>query len=188
MKFLGGIRNWGALRALRKRKSEKRMRQVVNFHRAQKVGIIFESTGEHFFVLVKQYVQYLKETHGIRQVMAMGYVDDVEEPFYHRHQLNFDYFTRKDLNWWGIPSCDQSTNFCETEFDILIDFTKNDCLPLRFVMQDSKAKFKVGRSYDTLVDYDLTIQTKEDATFDKYASQVNHFLTNINHRNEKQRV
>lgn len=188
MKFLSGIRRWGSERRLNKNQTEQRRPQVYNFHGAQEVGILFNSLNEHYFLLVKKYVKFLKEAHGMRHVLAMGYVDSKEEPIYHKHQLNFDFFTQKDLNWWGVPNSDICTNFCSNDFDILLDFTSGDCLQLRHMAQRSKSKFKVGRVDDLSIAYDLIIQIDQDAAFDKYVEQINSVLTNINHHDEKKRV
>jgi len=182
MGLLGGIKRWSAKRSLRKKATvERKRRQVVNFHRAQKVGLLFESTSEHMFILIKKYVAYLREEHGINNVKALGFVDGKEEPIYHRHDLFFDYFTKKEITWNGQPKSDAVRNFVEEDYDILIDCTKGECTPLNFVAVDSKAAFKVGRIGDFDDHYDLVIQLDENSTFDKYVAQVNHFLSNINH-------
>lgn len=181
MGVIGGIKKWASDRAIAKVGAQRGRREVMNFHRAQKVGLLFESTSEDFFSLIKYYVAYLKEEHGIVEIKALGYVDAKEEPRYHRHDLYYDYFTKKDVNWMGRPKCDSARHFVETDFDILIDCTRGECVPLNFVGVESAAKFKVCRSQPHEDHYDMVIQVDDSVPFDTYAKQLNNFLSTINH-------
>lgn len=159
----------------------KRRRRGSNFSTANHVAILYKDEDEQFFKQIKAYVKYLHEEHGIRKVMAFGFIDTDEKniPIWHAHKLKFDYFTRADLNWHLKPSTAVQT-FTDQEFDILIDLSDEDCVPLRWVLAHSQAKMKVGRQGNTHdKDYDLLIDVETDERKDKFIEQVNFYLSNL---------
>ncbi len=173
---------WGR-KKLSSRISGNRNVQVSNFHNARSVALLYEEKGESFFILVKQYVKYLKSEYGIRDVMALCYISDKKEvPHYHLHRLKYDYFHLGELNRWYEPVSDQVKRFEEKEFDVMINLERDPSLPLQFVQAASRAKLKVGyHSREGERFYDLMLDLPERATFDEYVNQVNHYLTRINH-------
>ncbi|NEN24972.1 hypothetical protein G3O08_15840 [Cryomorpha ignava] len=187
MKFIEDIRRFFGEKLLKAKLETPRKPAVHNFSDARSVAIIYKEKGESFYILVKQYVKYLRDEHGIRDIMAMAYIEDKKVvPHYHVHKLKFDYFSRSELNWRLEPTCDQVENFVGTEFDILIDFEKEPCLPLRFLLAESKAAFKVGY-YDPQNEpfYDMMLASGNSDTFDEYIKQINHYLTLINRQDAR---
>lgn len=187
MKFINDIRRFFGERLLASKLNKSRQSAVHNFEDAQSVGILYREKGESFYILVKQYVKYLRSEHGIRDIMAMAYVEDKKIlPHYHVHKLKYDYFTGANLNWRMEPNCDQVQNFIDKEYDILIDFEKEPSLPLRFILAESKAAFKVGYyDPDNEPFYDMMLASGENDTFDEYVKQINHYLTRINKKVER---
>jgi len=184
LKFLDDIKIKLGKRMLKSKLNQDRNTEVHNFDDARSVGILYREKGESFFILVKQYVKYLRDEYGMKDILAMAYIDDKKQiPHWHIHRLKYDYFTKGDLDWKFQPSCQQVDKFVNQEFDILIDLEKDFCLPLRFVLAESKANFKVGYySADNEKYYDMMIQASKESTFDEYVSQVNHYLKRINVR------
>ncbi|NNC82375.1 MAG: hypothetical protein HKN79_02260 [Flavobacteriales bacterium] len=180
------IKDFFAESKLRKIKQD-RSRKVVNYHQARDIGVIYPSENESMYILAKHFVDYLKKEHGISKVLALGYIDAKEAPFYHAHVLMHDYFTAKEVNWFGYPSGQAVDSFVARDFDILIDLSDGNNIPLRFVLERSHARFKVGRNLQR-ESYDLLIDMKEESTLDLYIRQMNHYLNAINHHEERQRV
>ncbi|MCA1761722.1 MAG: hypothetical protein ABR574_06670 [Cryomorphaceae bacterium] len=182
MKFIDDIRAYFGRKLLKSKLKDDRRPAVHNFDDARSVAILYREKGESFYILVKQYVKYLREEHGIRNILALCYIDDKKQvPYWHVHRLKFDFFTGGDVDWRFHPNCDQVKNFNKEEFDILIDFEKDPCLPLRFVLAESKARFKVGYyNEENEPFYDMMINAGSEETFDEYISQVNHYLKRIN--------
>ena len=56
----------------------------------------------------------------------------------------FDFFSKKELNWKGIPIGGNIENFIGEDFDILIDLNNYYNVPLRYLLVKSNAKLKVG--------------------------------------------
>lgn len=183
MEWLENIKkSWGR-RKLPAKINESRETAVSNFHSAGSVALLYEEKGESYFILVKQYVKYLKSEFGVREVMALCYIDDKKEvPHYHTHRLKFDYFLKSDLNWWYEPDCDQVDSFVSRPYDILINLERSPSLPLEFIQAKSNAALKVGYyRADREAHFDLMLDLPERATFDEYVKQVNHYLTRINY-------
>lgn len=187
MKWLENIRKQWGRRKLARKINRKRNTAISNFHEARSVALIYDEKGEGFFILVKQYVKYLKSEFGIRDVLAMSYIDDKKEiPHYHIHRLKYDYFHKGELNFWYEPNCDQVKNFVVKDFDILINLERNPSLPLEFIQAESNAKLKVGYFQEGEEDlYDIMLDLPEQVTFDEYIKQINHYLTRINRINER---
>lgn len=165
------------------RESEiKRNKKGSNLATANHVALLYKDEDERFFRKIKSYVKYLHEEHGIRRVMAFGFIDTHEKnvPVWHAHKLEFEYFTRQDLNWHLKPSRDIRA-FTDQEFDILIDLTDADCVPLKYVLAHSRAKMKVGRK-GTFgeAQYDLLIDMNREKSIDKFIDQVNFYLGKFN--------
>ncbi len=182
MKWIENIKKIAGQRLLKKKLKNNRKSTVHNFSDARSVGILYKEKGESFYILVKQYVKYLQDEHGIREIMALAYIDDKKElPFYQMHKLKYEFFTRASLDWRLEPHSEETTAFIEKEFDILIDFENEPVLPLRFVLAQSQARFKVGYySPQNEPFFDLMFETKENGTFDEYIKQINHYLKLIN--------
>lgn len=187
MALFQGIRDFFAENRLKKLKNQSRNRKVVNYAEARDIGVIYPSDNESTYILAKHFVDYLKKEHGIAKVIALGYVKEREAPFYHSHVLMHDYFTKKEVNWYGYPKGQAVESFIDRDFDILIDLSDGNNIPLRFVLERSKARFKVGRRLDS-ESYDLLISMKNETTLDMYIKQMNHYLRSINHHEERQRV
>ena len=187
MKFFDNIKRMFGQRLLKTKLQTPRTSQVHNFGDARSIAIIYKEKGESFYILVKQYVKYLSAEHGIREVMAMCYIENKKDiPYYHVHKLKFDYFTSAELTWRMEPNCDQVTNFVKQNFDILIDLEKEPCLPLRFILAESQAAFKVGYYHpDNEPFYDMMLASGQNDTFDEYIKQVNHYLTLINRQDAR---
>ncbi len=182
MKFIDNIKASFGERRFRKKADARRRPTALNLRKARSVAIVYEEKGESFFILVKQYVKYLKAELGIREVIAMAYIADPNQvPHYQTHRLRYDYFTGKELDFFLEPQCEQCRNFVEAEHDILIDLERNPALPLRYVTKASRARFKVGHySSEGESLYDMMIKTNERTTFDTYINDVNHYLNAIN--------
>jgi hypothetical protein len=187
MSYFNHIGNLLGRNELRKVALKPRQKAVYNFGNARSIALVYREKGESFFILVKQYVQFLKNEYGIKEVLALCYIDDKKVvPHYHVHRLKYDYFTRKNVNWRSKPDCDEVSRFVERDFDILIDLEKESCLPLQFVVAQSRASFKVGYYNEDWKElYDLMLKTAGKTTFDGYVDQVNHYLNVIDTRHAR---
>jgi hypothetical protein len=157
-----------------------RLRKGCNFHSAERVAFIYLDSDEEFFKSLKKYAKYLKENFNIKSVMMMGFVDqpDKKIPIWQQHKLESDFFSRSNLNWYLKPVSGVK-NFIEDDFDILIDFSGGNTLPLNYVFKESKAKMKVGALGSRAArNCDFILNMGNQFGVDKYIVQLNAYLSN----------
>ena len=157
----------------------KRNCTFFNLNDASTIGILFDSTGNEDYELVKKYVTYLKELH--KRVKVIGYCSVKEIPEFTYSRLEYEFFSAKELNWHYKPSGKFMENFVDEEFDILIDLNIYDHFPLEYIAAVSKARFKVGKFTDNNKEtYDMMIETDETKSFKYFLRQVDIYLSMIN--------
>ena len=187
MSLLDGIKNSAGRRNLKRElKAAKRQVSVMNYGESSKIGILYLGDDEKMHKLVRSYVKHLKEEEGIRKIMALSYFSGKILPAYLQAKLSFDFFTKKELNWHQRPSGTVVNNFVNEEYDILIDLSPPESLPLRFILVQSKARFKVGMMSDENQPYyDFLIDIGENQTPERFIEQVNHYLKILNNSHGK---
>jgi len=180
MKFVEKIKLSAGRRALGKMEEPRRQRAGSNFHDAQSVGILYADSDERYFNKIKAFAKYLKDKFGVRHIKCVGFVNESSKnlPIWQSMKLEFEYFTKDDLNWYLLPVHNFS-KFIIEDFDILIDLTNGDHIPLNFIFKESKAKMKVGLR-DSLAarQCDLMIDLGDNPTIDKYLQNLDMYLSN----------
>jgi len=163
-------------------KTQQRKREVVNFQSAKNIGLLFDANDPEEYDLVKKYLKYLKDAK--KKVKAIGFFNSKHIPQMEYSKLDYDFFTKKELNWWDKPTNVPVKNFVEEEYDILINFSLKESFPLIYITGISKAKFKVGKYTDKNDVYDLMIEQPEGKDFKFFMRQIDHYLGIINATNE----
>lgn len=109
------------------------------------------------------------------------YTDMKIVPHYFIPKITQDVITVKDVNWRFHPVKPFVKEFLNTDFDILINLSLDEYLPLEYCAALSKAGLKVGRfREDQHLIYDLMIHSVADDTIDSFAEQVIYYLKRIN--------
>ena len=163
-------------------KSAQRKGEVVSIDRAKTIGILYDATNDNDYEIVKNYVRQLMSDS--KDVIALGYIDKKDLPGTRFMKLGLDFFTQKSLNWKMKPYNPIVNSFIGRDVDILIYFNVNKCIPLAYVANQVKARFRIGR-YDLAYAglFDFMIKIDESAGLKQMIEQVNHYLNLI--RNEK---
>jgi hypothetical protein len=158
----------------------KRKSKVINLAEARSVALLYKVDDEKKYNIIKNYVKHLKEEEGIKKIIAIGYVPAKIIPDYLKPRLEFEFFCNKDLTWKGKPRGNFINNFKYDDYDILIDLESEEIIPLRYLLNWSKAKFKVG-FYDKEFEcyYDLMIHIPNKDLSD-FISQTNYYLSIMN--------
>ena len=185
MRPLDRIKEWMGMRRLRRELLPQRKPVARNIAQARKIGIVYRAEDETAHVHVRNYVKRIKEELGIGQVMALGFTDEKELPHYLHPRLNFEAVSRKDLNWYRIPQGNTVQNFMAEEYDIVIDLTLADRLPVQYVMARSRSRLKVGRLSDGNKHIlDIMIDMAGANSLPQLIQQVHHYLLMVNARPE----
>jgi hypothetical protein len=141
----------------------KRSAKFTTFDEAMNVGILARVEDSKKLNKLKSYIKYLKESHGVRKVVLLGYHDMKSLSDGLQQSLDIHILCRKDINWYGKPSGEDFKSFVNQDFDMVIDLTKSDCVPLNFAIAESSAKFKIGQ-YSLVKQefYDFMLVIKSD--------------------------
>jgi hypothetical protein len=128
-------------------KRNKAQRNNISYQQAKTVGLIFtvEDKQKHF--IVKEFIKKLELDGKIIQVLE--YLPAQHD----NYEFKFDFFTDKDLSFWGNITSAAAIQFTEAPFDFLfyVDLEPND-LVLNLLAR-SKAKCRVGRFSDSGTQY-----------------------------------
>ena len=175
LKYKSGLK---ALESLQKKNPRKKF--IYNLTTARKVGIVFEGSITGIPEEIKAFMQYLKSLS--LDVYAIGFVDIKELTVGLEQNPSINFFSRKELKWNGVPSCQHVAEFANLRLDILIDFSRRDHMAMRSVTALSQASFKVGFiSYDQSP-FDFTLAVKEGESISYIIEQAKHYLMAINNR------
>lgn len=163
-------------------RAAQRNGEVVTIDRAKTIAILYDATSDKDYEIVKNYVRQLMTQS--KDVVALGYFDKKELPNTRYMKLGLDFFTQKSLNWKMKPYNPIVNSFIGRPVDILIYFNVNKCIPLAYVANQVKARFRIGK-YDAAYAglFDFMIKIDENAGLKQMIDQVNHYLNLI--RNEK---
>ena len=180
MNILNNIKDFAANRYLKKHLPKNhRFRKIVNLDAAKTVGIIYVLKDEQTYNQITRFIKLLQEKQ--INVKAIGYFDGNIRPIYAIEKLSLDYYDRKDLNWYAKPKGNYVTDFCKTDFDILIDVSLLDIFQTKYIAAFSKAKFKVGKDGENnKAIYDLMIDVNPKTTLDEFITLIIHYLSIIN--------
>jgi len=180
MQFIENIKQkigkWVFQRDLR---TNKRLKEVSNLDAAKSVGILYNATSERQIKQIKPFIDYFFELK--KDVKALGYVNAKQLSYCHAPKLQYDFFYQKDLNWYYKPQNYIIENFVKKEYDILINLSDSSCIPIKYLIASSVARFKVGKLEEGFEIYDLMIELKkEDDNMEKLISEIAKYLKIIN--------
>lgn len=174
------IKEIAGSRLLKKEAEVLRIRKGSNYHDAKSIGIIYQDSDEAFFKQIRAYAKFLKDEFNVQQVLALGFINEVSKkiPVWQQHKLEFEYFTKDDLNWHLKPG-KSVTRFIQEPLDILLDFSGGNVVPLNYVYKASVAGMKVGVKGSKAERYsDFIIDMRDQFGLEKYIEQLNLYLSN----------
>lgn len=148
-----------------------------NLEQSKNIGVIFNATHQDTYELARKYIDNLQKK-GL-SVKALGFVDSKQVLDFYQKSLHFDFFSRKNLNWYGKPNNPNTDEFIDTKFDILIDLSIVEDFPIQYVVGLSKADFKVGCVKDSKNFYDFMIELGDKKVLKYFIEQLNHYFEMI---------
>ena len=185
MKPFDRLKEWMGIRRLLRELPQDRNPVAHNLARARKVAIVYLVEDEAAHNHIRNYVKRIKEELGISNVKALGYSEEKAMPHYLHAKLNFDAICQKDLNWYRIPQGNTVQNFMAEEYEIIIDLTLEDRLPIQYIMAKSRSRFKVGRwSESNTKILDMMIDVAGSRSLPQLIQQVHPYLLMVNSRTE----
>ncbi|MCB0396947.1 MAG: hypothetical protein KDD36_09855 [Flavobacteriales bacterium] len=161
-------------------RKDNRQRKVVGFQEARKIGIVYPVTAgdDKEQDILKKYALYLKEER--KQFHFLGYVDRMKIPEHLKDTMDHSFFSRSDLNWYLRPVRGNAQRFLDQEFDVLIDLSIRDSVPLLYICGLSGARFKIGRMRPSGNNiFDMMISLDGEVTMKELFKQIDHYLNVI---------
>ncbi len=156
----------------------KRTGEVKNYANARYVGIWFDGSNREQFALIDAYAR--KIVGKGKKVEILGYAGNVKK----NEDVPFEYIRPREIGWTGVPVEDVVEEWCEKPFDLLLCLHPKECRPLEYMALQSKAKCRVGRYGEGVVEcYDLMVML-EEPDLAKMIKQVDHLLTDINKKQD----
>ncbi len=180
MKIIRHIREKFARSFLLQQLNEmERERKQINLDSARTLALLYYLPDEATYKIVESILSRLADIN--LKVRVVCYTDLKIIPHYFIPKISQDIITAKDINWRIQPQKPFVKEFINTEFDILIDLSLTDHLPLLYCAALSKARLKAGRfQEDHQLFYDLMIHAGPEETIESFAGQIIHYLSRIN--------
>lgn len=126
----------------------------VNYLHAKSILLIFESNFAEKNTRTKRIIEGLIADG--KKVVAIGYVhkNDCISATYPEYQV----LCKKDLSIFGKPKNFFLRQLVQNEYDLLIDITKENILPLEYIALYANAKCKAGMQKNDIKLYDFSLQ------------------------------
>jgi hypothetical protein len=120
-------------------RKNKALRSSTTFKKAQQVGILFTVEDRSKHDIVKEFIKKI-ETEG-KVVKVLAFLPEKKENF----EFLFDYFTSKDISFWGSLTSHDALAFSNLPFDFLYCLDEEPNAIVLNLLARSKAKCRVGK-------------------------------------------
>jgi len=120
-------------------KKNHSLRASLPYLQAHTIGVLFTVEDKQKHLDVKEFIHQLEQDG--KKVQVLEYLPLKKE----NYEFRFDFFTVKDLTFWGKINSAQAQKFLETPFDYLFYLDKEANPLALYLLAASKAKCRVGR-------------------------------------------
>lgn len=137
-------------------KKNPALRVSLPYKQAILIGLIFTVEDKQKHDDIKEFIKRLE--HDGKQVKVMSFLPRHKD----NYEFLFDFFTEKDLSFWGNITSESAIHFSELPFDFLfcLDLTPNP--HILNVLARSKAKCRVGKFWEDAQPYfEFMLETKD---------------------------
>lgn len=139
-------------------RKNKTLRASEAYQKAVSIGLIFtvedRQKHDHIKTLIRKF------EHDGKKVKALAYLPPDQE----NYEFLFDFFTYREISFWGNITASSALQFADTAFDFLLylDNSPNDLI--LNVVAKSKAKCRIGKFWREGEPYfEMMIETNGDA-------------------------
>lgn len=134
-----------------------RKKKWMDYEQAQTVLLLFESDYVEKNRFIRKIIDLL--TADGKDVSAWGFLD--KKMTNTAILPSFRILDRSTTDWFGCPKKTFLRELTENEYDMLIDLTLQDILPLQYVCLYANARFKAGMNRNTNAILDFSIIVPE---------------------------
>src|SRR5687768_12497428 len=139
-------------------RKNKTLRYNESYKKAVSIGVIFTVEDRQKHDQIKNLIK--KFEHDGKKVKALAYLPPDQE----NYEFMFDFFTYREISFWGNITANSALEFANTPFDFLLylDATPNELI-LNVVAQ-SRAKCRIGRFLkESEPFFEMMIESKGDS-------------------------
>ena len=165
---------------LKTKKYAKRQKKFMNYSDIHNVLLLFESSLNEKNPYINSIAKQLEKDG--KRVTLCGFLD---KKISGQVVLPDSYIIdRSKTNFFSEPKKEFIAPLLDKKFDIVLDLTLNETLPLQYVLVYANAPFKVGRKITNCSLLDFMIDLKTNETIDnigssQYFSQISYLLEQI---------
>lgn len=188
--MINNFRKWVSGFFVRKNLGGPRVPIVYNLDSANSLCFLFNADNRKEFDLIQRLMKEVKTKYGIKDVAALGITHHPRKklPSYLSGQIeNLLIYTKNDYTLFFKPKYKGKAffDFTRKNYNILIDFTKNEIPAGTKLLAISEAEFKVGfYKPENEPFYELMIGGQK-STMEEFTKQVFHYLNIINKNDAK---
>jgi hypothetical protein len=127
------------------------------------IGLLYILDSEADFNKLNQIILKLRSEQ--KTVKALCLFSGKELPSYCKILEEYDYFNKKDLNWYGKPKGITTSRFILQKFDLLANLDVSENQSFDYVLGHSKAKLKAGirrKEMESYYDLMMDVETESD--------------------------
>jgi len=148
--------------------------KACSIENAKKIGVAFVVKNPQELEQVKK---ILKELNSLgKNTIGLGYIPEKKPHDFYLSEKTCNFFCDKELDWLLRPNIIAAAEFQNHEFDILIDLGSYAYHPMKYIIYNSKATFKIGWLIENgPFDFMMDIDYKKGIEY--YFSQIMHYLT-----------
>jgi hypothetical protein len=128
-------------------KKNKAVRANIPYKQAASIGILFSVEDRMKHDAIKELIH--KFEHDGKKVQVMSFLPSKKE----NYEFMFDFFTVKDVSFFGQISSSHAVTFSETPFDYLFCLDETPNPMILNLLARSKAKCRVGKYHEISTPY-----------------------------------
>jgi hypothetical protein len=133
----------------------KTLHSSTPFKKAQRIGIVFTVENKTKHDAVKDFIKKM-EIEG-KTVSVLSFLPEKKENF----EFLFNYYTKKDVSFWGTLTSGDALQFASIPFDFLYCFDEDPNPFVINLLARSKARCRVGRFQEGReVFFEMMIESK----------------------------
>lgn len=160
-------------RSLNKRALQKQpkpiKRQPTNLQSAQWIGILFDATSKENRDHILAYKRKLEKSG--KKVQLLAFVNSRAKEL----NYNFPFFTRREVDWKGVPRSKTIEEFATRSFDLLLLVNPKTSITFEYIVTLTDARLKVGPYTEDAKSFDFMVQA-EEATLSEFIQQIEKYV------------
>lgn len=134
-----------------------RIKILASWDSIRSVGILYNVPEETEYVRFTNYIAHFQAEK--KDLKTLGLLKTKVTPHYCYPRLAFDYFSPKDVNWYGKPGGPKVSDFISADFDVLVNLDLTGNPVFDYIAGVSKARLKAALYREEAVPfYDFMIR------------------------------